>query len=427
MNHTIIPGPDTVEIPLLHSAFVPCHNLWGHNSYFLRGTFDIDVLRLPATSTSGSPAVCSGGRLLGFLTNGEGRFTCDGRSVTAHVPENQRAIVIEGGAEKEQWTLYNSLTEAPSPEPVDPQPHWRLPEYVTWVEQKALAAEQGISPLDCLDEAMVRRFVERIRRMELPFGKITIDAGWQQHELPNQTDGYWEVDTTRFPNLETLCRWLEKQGFVPGLWFGLPRVGAGAPILQEHPELFSDSATAGDEETPAPRRLNYHVPSDELTAFYRNLFRPYAEMGFRKFKLDYYYGERAHMTGLIRCAHDAIRALDPTIEIECHHPDIFFSRWVDVVRANDVKIENGWDWEGLTLAHLRVCGLCAKDRIINLDHAGGNEPSVVEHDFLRHMQLFDLYSDLDTYPVVSLLPDRFSDQTAEAVRSFVQKHTVVTM
>jgi hypothetical protein len=57
---SVIEGPAEFEMPLIHQAFVPFHNLWGVNSCFLRGPFDLDIETLEAGCTSGSPVVASG-------------------------------------------------------------------------------------------------------------------------------------------------------------------------------------------------------------------------------------------------------------------------------------------------------------------------------------------------------------------------------
>ena len=422
MNEQIITAPGTFEMPLVHSAFTPFYNLWGHNSYFHRQPFSVDIHEIDATSTSGSPIVATEFRMAGFLTPAPGRVSLTGQTIRCEIPEGQKLVVLEGGTEREQSDRYLELVEAPAPEPCPVQPHWLLPEYVTWVEQKAVAATTKTPPPACLDEASVRDFLRRVKALGLPPGKLTIDDGWQGGGTP-RIDGYWHVDTAKFPDMPGLVRWIEDEGFVPSLWFGLPRVGGGAPILKERPELFEGLVDTGAEEAGQARGMYYHKASDELIDFYREIFARYIAMGFRKFKLDFYYGPRKQMAELIQCAYTAIKSVDPTVEVESHHPDVFFSRWVDAVRVNDVNIQNGWDWQGLTLAHLRVCELCAPDKVINIDHAGGNEPKVCERDFVRHLRLFDGYTDIRRYPVVSLLPDRFSEQAVTALREYLERHT----
>jgi hypothetical protein len=422
MNEQILVGPDVFEMPLVHSVFAPFYNLWGHNSYFHRQPFSVDINEIDATSTSGSPIVATAFTLAGFLTPAGGRVSLEGGKIRCEIPEGQKLLVLEGGTEREQYDRYRQLAEAPAPETSPVQPHWLLPEYVTWVEQKDVAAKTKTPPPACLDEASVKDFVRRVKALGLPPGKLIIDDGWQGGETV-RIDGYWNVDTAKFPDMPGLVRWIEDEGFVPCLWFGLPRVGRGAPILKDRPDLFAGLTDTGAEEAGQSRGTYYHQASDQLVDFYREIFARYIGMGFRKFKLDFYYGPRQQMIELIRCAYLAIKSVDPTVEVESHHPDIFFSRWVDAVRANDVNIQNGWDWQGLTLAHLRVCELCAPDRILNLDHAGGNEPKVCERDFIRHLSLFDGYTDIPRYPVVSLLPDRFGPEALAALQDYLAKHT----
>lgn len=432
---TVIEGPAEFEMPLIHQAFVPFHNLWGVNSCFLRGAFDLDIETLLAACTSGSPVVASGQQMAGFLRFGPGRVHCaDGRTIRFEIPEGQALIHLSGGTEHEQWARYNAAVEAPAPAPRPRQAFWSLPEYVTWVEQEALAGERGGSPGNHLNEPLVRSFVERIEALGLPVGKLTIDAGWHRQPADGlgKHDGRWQIDPAKFPDLPGLCDWLRGRGFVPGLWFGLPSVSAGSSLLRERPDLFAQHpGTELQWEGAAPSTSVWFRPSPALTEYYRTVFAPYVAMGFRKFKLDLFGGPRATMTGIIRCAHEAIVSLDPAIEIEGHHPDIFYSRWVDALRIHDVILHNGWDWQGLTLAHLRVTELCCPDRLVNLDHGGGNiflygNPQLrvlpSEEDYIRHLRLFDLYDNLPRYPVLSLLPDRYGPAARQAVGDYLQRH-----
>lgn len=361
--------------------------------------------------------------MCGFLTAAGGSVSLSGGKVLFTIPDGQKLLVLEDGDERTQYGRYRMLAEAPAPAPMPIERHWLLPEYVTWVEQKAAAVPRGIPPPAVLSDAFVRDFIRRIETLGLPKGKLTIDDGWQEHAGAGTTDGYWRVNRAAFPDMQGLCHYIEDKGFVPALWMGLPRVRSGAKICSDRPELFGRESIAGTEEASAAGALIYHTPSERLTEYYRDMIKPYRAMGFRKFKLDFYYGPRAQMAGLMRCAYEAVKSIDRTIEVEGHHPDIFYSRWTDAVRANDVNINNGTDWQGLTLAHLRVCELCAGDRIINIDHAGGNDPLTSEHDYNRHLSLFDCYTDMRRYPVISLLPDRYSPKAAEALRRYISMHT----
>jgi hypothetical protein len=423
MKQHIIQGPGTYAIPLQNSAFVPFCNYAGwSNTYFQHGTFDFDILN-SSGGTIGSPAVFSGFTLGGFLTSAGGRVSSDGKTITFHIPDGQKLLVAESDSEAQLWEVYNRSMEADAPAAVPGQPHWLLPEYCTWVEQKAIALDRRTGPRQVLNEGMVVEFMSRVKALGLPLGKLTIDDGWQQTLSDSSwTDGYWRVDTDKFPDLPRLCRRIAEEGFTPGLWFGIPCVPVDAPIVRERPELFADQVENSETETAVQSR-RYFRPSEELTDFYREIVRSYIEMGFRKFKFDFFYGPIGLMRGIMRCLHDAVRSVDPTVEIESHHPDFFFSRWLDVCRLNDVLIRPGFDWVGTTLAHMRVTERSAPDRIMNLDHVGGNEPVVSEEDYIRHVRLFDLSPEIPRYPVVSLLPDRFTERAVNEIKRYLTNHS----
>jgi hypothetical protein len=406
------------------------------NTYYLNGPFDLDILSLEAACSSGSPTIASGDRFAGFLSPEGGRVHSDGKTVTLEAPKGQSILAAEGGDEDEQWALYNSLVQAPSPPPAVRQAFWFLPEYVTWVEQKydALHAAKGPQnvgmmagkPRECLSEASVRSFVARIKKLGLPPGKLVLDDGWAQ-QSPNggHTDGYWNVDTSRFPDMPGLCSYLAKEGFVPGLWFGLPVVPGDAAVIADRPDLFEAALALDSGEVDTQRQKRYFKPSPALVEFYRSIFSRFIAMGFRKFKLDFFGGPRVLIREIYRCAYQAISSIDPTVEVEGHQPDVFASRWTHSVRMQDVLVNAGVDWAGLTLAHYRVARLSAAGRIINLDHAGGNEPKVGAKDYMRNLRLFDLVED-DTprYPVVSLLPDHFAGAEPLAeLKRYLAKHT----
>ena len=113
------------------------------------------------------------------------------------------------------------------------------------------------------------------------------------------------------------------------------------------------------------------------------------------------------MKQLLAMIQEIVKKLDPTIELECHVPDIFVSRYCDTVRLNDVGFEQAWKM--VTIEHYRTCRYSASDKILNLDHLGTNTPISNVEDYLEHTKM--LLSLKDGYPCVSLLPDLFG-QTA---------------
>jgi hypothetical protein len=424
----LVVGPCELALPAGSPAvFSGCLNHWGLNSYWRSGSWAVDIEQVRSASTCGSPIFAGAHGWVGFLRDEPGRVRCDGSRVVFEIPAGQELLVYEEAPRDDSpWCVYRNLADrrlVERPVHVPRAAHWTEWEYCTWVEQKAVAAigQAGRVPLN---ESLVRQLAERILRLGLPPGKFTIDDGWSRTTPEGGwNDGYWQTDPVKFPDLPGLCDWLRGHGFTPGLWFGLPLLPAKARLRVDRPDLFgaldrlTDSESAQDE---SPWSL---APGPATEAYVRETLRPYAEMGFRKFKFDFYYGARSRMNALARTVHHAVRGLDPQIEIESHHPDFFFSRWIDSCRLNDVLIHPGCDWEGLTLAHMRVTALCAPDRIMNLDHLGGNDPRVGEADFLRHLALLDFApTTLARHAVLSLLPDRFSPAAQAKVREFVLRH-----
>jgi hypothetical protein len=432
MNYKIVKGKCAHEIPFMQTAFLPLNS--GDSfipMYFGNKIFCIDIDKASG-GTWGSPVVISGFIFCGFLKNKGGQISSDGKIITLHVPEDQELLVVENALETEMWSLYNKLVEMEMVEQVPVQQEWLLPEYVTWVEQKFLAYERNnfnpkltlFQMMDTLNEDMVKDFIERIDKMDLPKGKLTIDSGW--HEVIKGSafnDGYWKVDQKRFRNMPALCDHIAKKSFVPGLWMGLPFVQNNSPILQDKPHLFYQSKNELTTEGGAQGGNRFFRENADTTDHFRGIIKTYIDMGFRKLKFDFFYGPRKHMIGIIKCINEATRSIDKTVEIESHHPDIFFSRYIDSIRLNDVLIQPATDWAGLTLARMRLTTLSCPDKIINLDHVGGNQPFVQAKDIILHSRLFDLMPDVLRYPVISILPDRYDKPVLDAVKDYLLKNT----
>ncbi|MBL4702164.1 MAG: hypothetical protein JKX85_13000, partial [Phycisphaeraceae bacterium] len=109
----------------------------------------------------------------------------------------------------------------------------------------------------------------------------------------------------------------------------------------------------------------------------------------------------------------------PTVEVEIHQPDIFFAQYGDVIRTNDVLCNDKTVWKAVTLAHFKVCQYSSPGKVINLDHIGGNDPTVTPARFLEHLSL---YKGVAGYPVVSLLPDSISDECVNALRTYLKEY-----
>lgn len=421
MEEKIIQGPCTFEFKAAPTCEIPFRGSGMGNIYFQEGPFNYDILEY-CGGTSGAPAVSSYNKTAAFLTDKGGRIINDGKNVKIVIEKGQKLLYMDDDrSEREKWMAYKNLVELPEVKTPTRQAFWLLPEYVTWVEQKYSAGKAKLKPRDVLNEEFVLEYMDRIEKLGYPKGKLTIDDGWQETFGDAEwTDGYWRVDKTKFPDMKRMCDEIKEHGFVPSIWMGIPSVPVGASILEDHPELFDEELKLGG----GTYDRYYYKPSELLTKHFKDVISPLAEMGFRKFKFDFFYGPRGRMRGIMKCLHDAVRSIDETIEIESHHSDPFFSCYCDVFRMNDVIPVPGYDWRGLTLSHIRLANYIATDCIINLDHAGGNYPFINEEDFIENLRLFDFVYDKPRYAVVSLLPDRFSEKARMALAEHISKNTV---
>lgn len=395
----------TVTGPL----FLPFYNLWAQDVYTQTGPFDLDPVGLDASSTSGSPVVLAPGLFVGMLEPvAGGRFRYDGAgTLEVEIPEGGRLFVLEGADPQVAWAAYNAEVLG-TERAIDRGDFYDAVEYCTWVEQKAFAREQGLpNPQAALTETFVYNYLERLERLSFPKGKLTIDDGWAPRDGPGGR-GDWEPVETRFPDLARVVRAIEDAGHVPGLWFAPGHLATSSRFAVAHPEALGPVQGGATEVNAAGEALHYALPTEALAAHYRDLFSSYVALGFRKFKLDIFYGPKDLMTALARLCFEAIKAADPRAEVENHIPDVFASRYADVVRTNDVLISKDRDWRGLASAHWEVCHRSSPDKVLNLDHVGGNDPDVGEAAFLEHWAMFPLELG---HPVISLLPDRFSPTT----------------
>lgn len=395
-------------------VYLPCHNRWAEDVYTQTGGFDLDPVDAPAWSTSGSPVLVMGDLFVGVLDpRAGGSFHSDGDRLRVSAPPDGRLFVREGQDPLVSWREYNAAVCAEHPDSgatagdfVD------AVEYCTWVEQKRVAADDGLhGPLDALTGDFILGYLERIDRLGFPPGKVTVDVGWSPRSGPGGF-GDWDVATDRVPDLGRIAEVIEDAGHVAGLWFAPGRADVGSRYFHAHPDRSAPvDNTSGEVPLEGPAEY-YAQPTEELAEHYRRVFSHYSGLGFRKFKLDMHYGRKTLMRDQLALCYRAIKESDSAAEIEHHIPDIFVSRFSDAIRTNDVLISPGRDWRALTLAHWKVCDLSSPDKVLNLDHVGGNDHSVDEHDYLAH---WAMYPQQRGHPVISLLPDRYSRKAIDTV------------
>lgn len=421
----VLPRRGAVELPFL--------NAWGENIYLQSGAFDLDPVTITATSTSGSPVLLADNLFVGFLDFlPGGRMTADETTITVTPPPGGRMFVRDDQDPEISWDEYNAEVLGGLPgrglPGRDDGEFFDAVEYCTWVEQKAQAVAQGSGDVRrILDDGFVADYLDRLAAMGLPPGKVTLDSGWVIQNGPG-SGGDWAPDTERFPDLARTAAAIRDAGHVPGLWFSASRANTTSRFYREDPSHFSIERDKATEAGPGKESERYALPDERYLEHYRTVFSRYCGMGFRKFKLDMHYATKSLMRDQLRLIHLAIKESDPGAEVEHHIPDIFVARYADVVRTNDVLIQPGRDWRGLTAAHFRICSRSAPDKVLNLDHVGGNDPAVAPADVVEHWRMF---TDAPGHPVISLLPDRFGsvvvDEIHDGLWSYHKRRPLVDM
>lgn len=406
---------EKLTFAVLPPLYLPFYNQWGANAYHTYSAFDYDPFGLRASSTSGSPVVLTGNQFFGFVNDGGGRFVYDGcGTLTLLCPAGQIVYVAEDCDPYGAWADYNEkVVELLQPEPWVPQAFWGGLEYCTWVDQKNVAERAGSDNVwKPLCERYVYDYMERVEKLGLPKGKLTIDDGWDLR-YPNgeKICGNWAIDREKFPHMEQLVKDMTAAGFYPGLWFSPFTFTPNCTLAQHHPALIGENWNQSAESYTS-QSLMFIRPDPILERYYDEIFGYYIDMGFKKFKLDMSYGNKREMKTLLRMIHGIVKKHDPTVEVEAHIPDIFVSRYCDTVRINDVSFDEKDLWRAVTMEHYKVCRFSSHDRILNLDHIGTNTPDPAPSDYIAHARLLLGLTHKEPkrgFPCASLLPDRFDD------------------
>jgi len=419
---------DSIEVGLQGPLLCPYFNRWGESVYRQAQAFEHRPLRVPASSTSGSPVIQdAAGRfvgLLGFDWNQADdivfRYDGNGRLTLRNDGDRPAEIFIADTPDEPDahWRRYNALLAQRLPARSDEPAFWADPEYCTWVEQKLEAKRRrpGVTPHHVISADFIDRYLDDIARLDLPPGKLTIDHGWQHGD---ETYGDWDAHPDRFDDLGRAADRIRHAGFTPGIWLAPIWLHPRSRVAQADPSLLGEPIAPANADSPINDHWHYWQPGQAMAERMRELFGGLYRMGFRKFKLDMLYARKDLMTELQSIVYRSIKAVAPDAEVETHHPDPFFAVHTDTVRTNDVLCNDKQQWRELTRDHFSICERSAFDRIINLDHIGGNDPAVTEDDFLEHL---GLYRDAVGYPVVSLLPHHVGDRATEATRALLNDY-----
>ena len=408
--------------------YLPFYNEWGRNAYYKYEAFRFDPFTLRASSTSGSPVILGGGSFFGFMNEAGGSFSYDGcGTLTVTCDAGQELYYNEDCNPYEEWKAYNAAVLKRMEEnscgdmAQAPQKFWGDLEYCTWVDQKNLAVSQGLQDMAApLSETFVYDYMKRVKQLGLPKGKLTIDDGWDVRYAPDgrKLYGNWEIDRSKFPHMERLVKDIAEEGFIPGLWFAPFTFTPNCELAKKYPNLIGDTFSQNAEDE-ASRKLMFICPDPVLEKYYTDIFGYYISMGFRKFKLDMSYGNKAQMKQLLALIYQVIKKIDRTVEVEAHIPDIFASRYCDTVRINDVAFDDRGEWRAVTMEHYKTCRFSAAGKNLNLDHLGTNTPVPREEQYLEHTKM--LLKLTGGYPCVSLLPDHFSKAAQDTYVGLVRE------
>lgn len=406
----IISKPGVYRFVMPLPLLAPYYNQWGKDVYQQNVPFDHLVSEIAALSTSGSAVLLGPRGFVGVDGGGPLRFCHDGQTLTVTLPPGATLYHSSEGLGYEGWWHFNEALglHAP-PNPASSFPNFfTQPEYNTWVEQ--VRRDHNTQDGNILNETLVRDFMDKIEGWGLPKGKLVIDFGWHVGRGPTMAD--WIPDTKRFPDMLALTREISFRGFTPGLWLAPAQIGTASAFGQKNPGAHRPW------QAPAEQLFwgdTLAIPGESFRQFMHETFSRAIDWGFRKFKLDLFYGPREQMIQCLSQAADAIHQIDPSVEVEGHVPDASVSAHCQVVRTNDVNVNEKMDWKGVTLAHFRICEWSSPHRLINYDFIGGNDPGLSPEKFMAHGELFRSKSAAG-YACIGNLPEGL---TAEERRAFM--------
>lgn len=384
----------------------------GGNAYYYQShKFTQNPFTCKADRTSGSPVIIDAkGKFIGFMTTlgyENSTFSFDGEeTLTVAIPEGQEIFLNEKGNGDEAWKEYNRImmkrlnisafTQTPK--------FWEDVEYCTWSEQKKLATKRQ-EHFHILNDDFVKYYMDKIIEFGYPKGKLTLDHGWGTFPNGKINSGYgsWIPDTKKFPNFRKTIDLINERGFTPGLWIGFPKIHKTSLAVKKYPELLGKfmQGTKADRKNDV-QWLNaqsdiYDYASEVISRFYN--------MGVMKFKIDMSYNTKSDMLPIHRALYKAAKDIDKNIEMEFHVPDIFLAKYADIIRTNDVWLDDKYNWKGRVKTHYEICYKSAPGRGINLDHIGGNDTNVLtEKNYLEHL---NSYKTKTGYPLISVLPHHY--------------------
>lgn len=395
------------EIKTGSSVFCAYYTEWNRNTYTRTEPFCERPFAMPAGSTGGAPVVCGESFLAGLLRECDAVFEWNGSELKIQAPEGA-VFVSSAETAGERWAQYHEKLNIGLRRPV----FGRLPEYCTWVEQiRICPTGRADDAMEVLTEDLIGQYLYTIKKDDLPPGRFTIDAGWSPVEGPGGFGDWVPRDEMR---MKQLAEYIASEGHVPGLWMAPSLIHAQSERAGKFPELLGPAVDMGGECLWS--RFRYTRPCARSQEMICDLFEKAFEWGFRKFKLDVFYGSKTDMRLISEQCRKAAGNLPEPVELEGHIPDPFCAQYMDVIRINDLLIsEKHSDWRNVFNAHLNVCQLSAPGMMLNLDHIGGNSTAVSEELFIQHLHEVMTHRD-DGYPCISLLPNSVGNQAVQVLQ-----------
>lgn len=413
-----------VKAPLLvpyNSQNTPAEKGTGYN-FFRSEAFVHNPFTITCGGISGSPIIMDAdGKFVGFMNSygfENSVFNFDGNeTLTVHVPEGQELYIDESGKGDEAWKAYNSIMmKRLNFEPIIEHPKfWSDVEYCTWVEQKKQSkVRKGHFKL--LTHDFIEKYLNKVIEYGYPKGKMTLDHGWGLFPDGSIESGFgsWHPDPKTFPDFKKTMDMINEKGFTPGLWIAFPKIHHASTYAQKYPDMLGDWRSTKETNPKAERWLN---PKADIYEYASEVIYRYYNMGVMKFKIDMSYNTKSDMIHIHKELYRAAKVIDKNIEMEFHVPDIFFTKHADVIRTNDIWINDKYDWESRVKMHYEVSLKSSPGIGINLDHLGGNDTAgITEEKWLKHMEL---YKEKTGYPLVSLLPHHVSQKCVDATGEYL--------
>ena len=420
---------EKVTIKVTKPLFCPYHSTsnggpkGGNSQYFHSSAFTHNPFTIPASGMSGSPVIMDAfGKFVGFMTTfayENSTFSFDGKeTLTINIPEGQELFIDESGIGDKAWKKYNTqMMTRLNFQPYTTHPHfWADVEYCSWVEQK-IQSKVPKGHFNLLTHDFVADYLDKIIEYGYPKGKMTLDHGWGQFPDGSLNSGYgsWYPDPKKFPDFRKTMDMIKTKGFTPGLWIAFPKIHGASTIAKRYPDLLGAQRAQG--KTEYDKGVRWLNPKADIFEYASETIERFHKMGVKKFKIDMSYNTKSDMLHIHKELYKAAKGIDETIEMEFHVPDIFFTKFTDVTRTNDVWLNDNYDWPGRVKTHYEISYKSSPGRAINLDHIGGNaENDITEQKYLLHLEMFKSKTG---YPLVSLLPHHISQKCVDETGDYL--------